>query len=108
VVRTDLSDALLTVTLNRPERRNALDPAMRDALAATLDQGARERARRMLRRAPLSYGAAKRLVALAADTDLHGGILAESMAQTALLVSEDHREGLAAAREKREPEFAAR
>jgi len=28
--------------------------------------------------------------------------------QTALLVSEDHREGLAAAREKREPEFAAR
>ena len=61
-----------------------------------------------LRRAPLAYGAAKRLVALAADTDLRSGILAESLAQTALLGSEDHREGLAAAREKREPEFAGR
>jgi enoyl-CoA hydratase/carnithine racemase len=69
---------------------------------------ARDRARRMLRRAPLSYGAAKRLVALAADTDLRSGALAESLAQTALLGSEDHREGLAAAREKREPEFAGR
>jgi enoyl-CoA hydratase/carnithine racemase len=69
---------------------------------------ARERARRMLRRAPLSFGAAKRLTHLAADTDLRSGMLAESLAQTALLASEDHREGLAAAREKREPEFAGR
>jgi enoyl-CoA hydratase/carnithine racemase len=69
---------------------------------------AQERARRMLRRAPLSFGAAKRLTHLAADTDLRSGMLAESLAQTALLASEDHREGLAAAREKREPEFAAR
>jgi enoyl-CoA hydratase/carnithine racemase len=69
---------------------------------------AQERARRMLRRAPLSFGAAKRLVHLAADTDLRSGMLAESLAQTALLASEDHREGLAAAREKREPQFAGR
>ena len=255
LVRTDITDELLTLTLNRPERRNALDPAMRDALAAALDEAARsaairavvitgagdvfcaggdlasfdelhdarvyrhvsheltatldaverlekpvvaaiggvatgagltlalccdwrvagpgarllfregrlglvpthggvtrlvkllgvarakeallggddldaaaalrlglvseivngdpvataqERARRMLRRAPLSYGAAKRLVALAADADVHSGILAESMAQTALLASEDHREGLASAREKRDPEFVGR
>jgi enoyl-CoA hydratase/carnithine racemase len=69
---------------------------------------ARDRARRMLRRAPLSFGAAKRLAHLAADTDVRSGMLAESLAQTALLASEDHREGLAAAREKREPEFAGR
>jgi enoyl-CoA hydratase/carnithine racemase len=62
----------------------------------------------MLGRAPLSFGAAKRLVALAADADVRSGILAESLAQTALLGSEDHREGLAAAREKRDPEFAGR
>jgi enoyl-CoA hydratase/carnithine racemase len=74
-----------------------------DVLAA-----AQDRARRMLRRAPLSFGAAKRLVHLAADADLRSGILAESLAQTSLLASDDHREGLAAARERREPEFAGR
>jgi enoyl-CoA hydratase/carnithine racemase len=74
-----------------------------DLLAA-----AQERAGRMLRRSPLSFGAAKRLAHLAANADVHSGILAESLAQTALLASEDHREGLAAARERREPEFVGR
>jgi enoyl-CoA hydratase/carnithine racemase len=32
-------------------------------------------------------------------------MLAESLAQTALLQTEDHREGLAAARERRAPHF---
>lgn len=73
-----------------------------------LAQAARTRALAMLRRAPLSYGAAKRLLHLAADVDVRNGILAESLAQTALLTSADHREGLAAARERREPEFAGR
>ena len=35
-------------------------------------------------------------------------MLAESLAQTALLGTEDHAEGLAAARERREPEFSGR
>jgi enoyl-CoA hydratase/carnithine racemase len=69
---------------------------------------AEERARRMLRRAPLSFGAAKRLAHLAADADVRSGMVAESLAQTALLASDDHREGLAAARERRDPEFAGR
>lgn len=67
-----------------------------------------ERARKMLQRSPLSFGAVKRLLHLAADTDVRSGMLAESLAQTALLGSDDHREGLAAARERRMPEFAAR
>jgi 2-(1,2-epoxy-1,2-dihydrophenyl)acetyl-CoA isomerase len=62
----------------------------------------------MLVRAPLSFGAAKRLIGLAADADQRSAVLAESFAQTALLQSEDHREGLAAAREGREPEFEGR
>jgi enoyl-CoA hydratase/carnithine racemase len=66
---------------------------------------ARARVERMPARAPLSFAAAKRLLALAADVDLRSGVLAESLAQTALLQSDDHREGLAAARERREPEF---
>jgi enoyl-CoA hydratase/carnithine racemase len=73
-----------------------------------LSEAADARARAMLRRAPLSYGAAKRLLHLAADADVRNGIVAESLAQTALLATSDHREGLAAARERRDPEFAGR
>jgi hypothetical protein len=69
---------------------------------------AETRVARMLVRAPLSYAAAKRLLTLAADVDLRSGTVAESIAQTALLMSEDHREGLAAVRERRPPRFEAR
>jgi enoyl-CoA hydratase/carnithine racemase len=69
---------------------------------------ARARLNKMLARAPLSFAAAKRLVQLAADVDQRSGMLAESFAQTALLQSADHREGLAAARERRTPEFEGR
>jgi len=69
---------------------------------------AQERAHRMLVRAPLSFGAAKRLLHVAADTDARSATLAESLAQTALLGTEDHAEGLAAARGRREPEFSGR
>ena len=47
-------------------------------------------------------------VQLAADTDQRSAILAESLAQTALLQTDDHHEGLAAARERREPVFRGR
>ncbi len=40
---TEESDGVLTITLNRPERRNALTPAMREELIDVLDE-ARERA----------------------------------------------------------------
>jgi enoyl-CoA hydratase/carnithine racemase len=63
------------------------------------------RVEKMLGRAPLSFAAAKRLLALAADVDLRSGLLAESLAQTHLLRTADHHEGLAAVRERREPTF---
>jgi enoyl-CoA hydratase/carnithine racemase len=66
---------------------------------------ARARVETMLARAPLSFAAAKRVLQLAADVDQRSAILAESLAQTTLLQSDDHREGLAAARERRAPEF---
>lgn len=69
---------------------------------------ARARAERMLRRAPLSYGAAKRVLAVAADADARSAMVAESLAQAALLTTDDHHEGLAAARERRDPVFAGR
>lgn len=70
-----------------------------------LPAAAAARAELMLARAPLSFAAAKRLVQMAADVDLRSGVLAESLAQTALLQSADHREGLAAARARRAPSF---
>jgi enoyl-CoA hydratase/carnithine racemase len=69
---------------------------------------ARARVQKMLDRAPLSFGAAKRLLLLAADVDSRSAIVAESLAQASLLQSEDHREGLAARHERREPEFRGR
>src|SRR3954463_13879419 len=39
-VLEERTDGILTLTLNRPERRNAIDPALRDALAAALDAAA--------------------------------------------------------------------
>ena len=69
---------------------------------------AHERAVKMLRRAPLSYGFAKRVLQLAADTDVRSGMLAESLAQGALVLSEDHLEGLAAVDERRDPVFTGR
>jgi enoyl-CoA hydratase/carnithine racemase len=66
---------------------------------------ARARVETMLARAPLSFAAAKRLLQLAADIDQRSAILAESLAQTTLLQSDDHREGLAAACERRDPVF---
>jgi enoyl-CoA hydratase/carnithine racemase len=70
-----------------------------------LPAAAAARVDKMLRRAPLSFAAAKRLLAVAADADQRSAMVAESLAQTALLQTDDHREGLAAARERREPDF---
>ena len=73
--------------------------------AAELPAVAHARVEKMLGRAPLSFAAAKRLLHLAADVDQRSGMLAESLAQTALLQTDDHREGLAAARDRRAPDF---
>jgi enoyl-CoA hydratase/carnithine racemase len=90
------------------DAREALRLGLLNEIAEDPTAAAHDRAQRMCVRGPLSYGAAKRLLHHAADTDLRSAMLAESLAQTALLGSEDHREGLAAARERRQPSFRAR
>jgi enoyl-CoA hydratase/carnithine racemase len=93
------------------DAQGAHDLGLLSELAPTDDallDAAHARVERMLARAPLSFGAAKRLLQVAADTDQRSAIVAESLAQTALLQSDDHREGLAAARERRDPEFRGR
>jgi enoyl-CoA hydratase/carnithine racemase len=61
-----------------------------------------------LRRAPQSYGLTKRLLLLAASADLTSSMTAETIAQSLLVGTEDHAEGLRAARERRPPEFTGR
>jgi enoyl-CoA hydratase/carnithine racemase len=71
-----------------------------------------ERARTLaedaLRRAPQSYGLTKRLLLLAASADLPSGLIAETIAQSVLVGSQDHAEGVQAAREGRPPSFTGR
>ena len=69
---------------------------------------ARERLRLIFRRAPQAYGLAKRLLHLSASVDLESGLFAESLAQSLLVGTEDHKEGVRAARERRAPSFTGR
>jgi enoyl-CoA hydratase/carnithine racemase len=69
---------------------------------------AKERLRFILERAPQAYGLSKRLLHLCASVDIESGLFAESLAQSLLIGTEDHREGVRAARERRAPSFTGR
>jgi enoyl-CoA hydratase/carnithine racemase len=59
---------------------------------------ARERIALMLKRSPQAYAAAKRLLWLGANVDLESGMVAEGLAQSLLVGTEEHKEGVRAAR----------
>lgn len=61
---------------------------------------ARQRLTLMLKRSPQAYAAAKRLLWLAANVDLESGMVAEGLAQSLLIGTEEHRRGVQAARER--------
>ncbi len=69
---------------------------------------ARDRLRHIFKRAPQAYGLAKRLLHLSASVDLESGLFAESLAQSSLVGTKDHKEGVRAARERRAPFFEGR
>ncbi|ELZ39096.1 enoyl-CoA hydratase/isomerase [Halorubrum saccharovorum DSM 1137] len=56
-------------------------------------------------RPPQAIGLAKRVVNTARDADTRTAGTVESLAQSTLLETDDHREGIAAFREDRDPEF---
>jgi enoyl-CoA hydratase/carnithine racemase len=66
---------------------------------------ARDMARTLLKRAPQSIGLAKKILNTVANLDQTSGVVMEGLAQSILIKTEDHREGLRAFREKRKPEF---
>ncbi len=74
----------------------------------TLMDEAREYAQMLLKRAPQSLGLAKKILNAVANVDQTSGIVMEGLAQSILLRTEDHQEGLRAFREKRKPQFSGK
>lgn len=72
------------------------------------EAAARAYAETVLAQPPQALGLAKRVVNAARETDLRTAGLLESLAQSTLIETEDHAEGLRAFREDRDPEFTGR
>jgi enoyl-CoA hydratase/carnithine racemase len=62
-------------------------------------------AEHLLTRAPEALGLAKRLLWHAVTSDFQTGRMLEALAQSVLIKSKDHKEGIRAFREKRKPKF---
>ena len=62
-------------------------------------------AERLLKNSPFAMGMAKHVVNMCVNTDMHTGRDIERLAQSVLVQSEDHKEGMAAFFEKRDPDF---
>ncbi len=62
-------------------------------------------ARKLLERAPQALGLVKRLLNASGDVDVQSALFMESLAQSILIQTEDHQEGVRAFREKRRPRF---
>jgi enoyl-CoA hydratase len=67
-----------------------------------------EVAEQIASRAPVANGLAKRVIRASVDADERTGAVLESLAQSLLVQTEDHEEGLEAFRDRRDPEFQGR
>jgi enoyl-CoA hydratase/carnithine racemase len=63
---------------------------------------------KLTKKAPHAMGMGKHVINLCLNTDMHTGRFIERLGQSVLVLSEDHREGMQAFREKRKPVFKGR
>jgi len=75
---------------------------------AKLADEARSLADKLVKKAPQALGASKALINACQNVDATTGRIIERMAQSALILSQDHREGVKAFREKRPAQFKGR
>jgi enoyl-CoA hydratase/carnithine racemase len=90
------------------EEARAIGLVQRVVPHETLMTEAQTMAQQLLKRAPQSLGLVKRLLLSATETDKATTLFLESLAQSVLIKTEDHQEGLRAFREKRKPKFEGR
>jgi enoyl-CoA hydratase len=69
---------------------------------------ARTLAEKLKAKAPQALGASKQLINTCQSIDASSARVLERMAQSALILTEDHKEGIRAFREKRRPEYTGR
>jgi len=65
-----------------------------------LQSAARARVELMLKRSPQAYAAAKRLLWLAGNVDLESGMVAEGLAQSLLIGTDEHKQAVREARQR--------
>lgn len=99
------TDMMMSGRFVKTEEAERIGLVTRVVAENELDQAVKELARRLAVGPPVALGFTKRAIRRSLDRDMEGEFDYEIFAQVQCLQSNDHREGLAAFREKRAPRF---